>query len=543
MDCSQINELLMDYIYQELDHSSVERFEAHLHSCPGCTELISGFEQTRSAFQELPQEDPPAAVSAFLLREAAAAVAPDKEGFWERLRAGLRVMVMHPAMPIATTLVLVLGVSFGIYRQGPLTSNREMIDVPLVQEEHSIAHDRTAAIGMRESEKDEAKEEAPAKDAPAPAQLRAQAPAPMEANYKELAELKNKVGSQGSGGWGKGDQAEPDTETADTRARARRASATSRDNSLAARQVATTSPAAEPAPAPPPASKPRPSSTRTQLFKRNEKASLNMDSLADALGSNEDGAGNLAGGAGGAPAGVVSGTGSMAKAKPARVATPKKPAPARRAKSADKKDDQDTLNVWNRGGGRKMAQVAKPVEPQRADDAEQAAGESMANQPAAVSKSPQKKAAPRPTSVAKSPAPEAQKQSAGPSAQAQQWLQQGHLAAESGACLKAYAYYDQAIGADPSLRTSRALTDRVSRCASTLTQSGDELPLVLAQKKYPRLASMLAPQVKIARRKRIASSEAAEQKKAEQKKTARKKSKAKKAGKKVRSSDKAATSY
>lgn len=551
MDCSQINELLMDYLYQELDPSSAERFEAHLHSCPGCTELISGFEATRSAFRELPEEDPPAAVSAFLLREAAAAVAPEQEGFWERLRQGLRAMVMHPAMSIATTLVLVLGVSFYVYRQGPATGEREMIDVPLVEEEHSIAADRTAAIGMPDTE--QARDEAPAKGAPAPVvpvaqpagtatapvqvaldeskeeegdvdprQLRAQAPAPKEAGYKELAGLnRKKGGSQGNEGWGKGDNASPATTISGTRARR---AASTRDT--LARKVASAPPAAEPAPAPPP--EPRPSSTRPQLLKRSEKASLSMADLEAATGK-DVGEANVVGGAGRAASGAVAVASPRAK--------PKKPAPARRpARSADKnKDSLDTSNYWQRGGGRKMAQVATPAEElkPRAGEDDQVQGESTTEQETVTGKTGKRMAKPRPTVAAKSPAPETQ-QRAGPSP-AQSQLQQGHALADKGSCLEAYSYYDRAIALQPSLRSDSSLTARIGRCATNLTRGGDELPLVMASKKYPHLASLLNPQIKRVRSKRIASNEAAEQKKAAKK--------AKKSGKKVRTKDKAATSY
>jgi len=565
----------MDYIYHELDSSSVERFEAHLHSCPGCTELISGFEQTRSAFQELPEEDPPAAVSAFLLREAAAAVAPEEEGFWEKLRVGLRAMVMHPAMSIATTMVLVLGVSFYIYKAGPAPGDREMIDVPLVEEEHSIDQDRTAAIGMHGTETETEKKAFAGKDQPAPVKhanqppagaaatrqvaadesqkneeparlrkLQAQAPAPKEAGYAELAGLSNnKVGAGGAkSASGPAPRAD---KPADGKGKAYRTSL--RDNLL--RKVATATPSADPAPAPPPPAKPmvarKPSASRPQLAKRNEKASLSYGDYEDDALAGESNAEGVAGGttgeAGSSGQGIATGR-AMPKARPR-----KKPAPARRrARSADKKDSLDSLNYWDRGGGREMEPVAKQQE--AADDerkAEQKESDdfdgSRTEQKKVAYKARKKKGAPAPASApapvttqTKSPAPEAQQQRLTPPERARLLLVQGYNAKT---CLKAYYFYDQAIAMKPSFAKDAQMRRHVQACAASLSKGTDERPLVVAQKRYPRLYGMLNPEVKrVKARRRIASKEAAERK-------AGKKSKAKPKAKKVRPSDKAATSY
>ena len=567
----------MDYLYQELEPSSVERFEAHLRACPGCTELISGFEQTRSAFQELPEEDPPAAVSAFLLREAAAAVAPEQEGFWEKLRQGIRAMAMHPAMASAAAMVLVLGVSFYIYKAGPAPGEREMIDVPLVEEEHSIDQDRTAALGMRNDApetatekkgfagKDQAEPALAAAQPPAgasahgqevadeslenekpaePSRMQAQAPAPMEAGYKELAGLNNKVGTRGAGGTGlpassprsarlrdeapatSGPAPSADS-LADGKGRAFRTSA--RDSLL--RKVATATPAADPSPAPPPAkpkAMPKPSANRPQLIKRNEKASLGYGDYEDDALSGESNA-EVTGGAG-------EETRTVAKAAPM-----KKPAPARRARSADKsgkKDSLDDLNYWQRGGSREMEPVAKQVAiaERKAEQKEADQDDSRQDQVAASVRKKQAAPASAPAPVssqAKSPAPEAQQQLSPPE-RARLALLRG-LAATS--CYTAYSYFDQAIALRPAHSSDAKMMKRVRECAAILSRQGaDEGPLLIAQKKYPRLASMLNPEIqRVQARRRIASKEAAEQRKAA------KKTKAK--AKKVRPSDKAATSY
>ena len=145
MDCSRIEDLLVDYIYQELDPSQVELFEAHLQGCERCTEEVSAYESARSLFASLPEEDPPAQISALLLQEASRAVQPPEAGFWEKLRIGIRSLAMHPATTAAMTLTLVLGISFYVYKNNPVPGDAPKVDLPLVEEDTP-----TATISMPE---------------------------------------------------------------------------------------------------------------------------------------------------------------------------------------------------------------------------------------------------------------------------------------------------------------------------------------------------------------------------------------------------------
>jgi len=147
MDCSRIDELMVDYIYQELEPTKVELFEAHLKGCARCTQEVSAYDSTRSMLQSLPQEDPPAQISALLLQEAERAVQPPAPGFWERLRMSMRGMVMHPAMTAAVTLVMVLGISFYVYKTNPVGGDAPKVDLPLVEEGTP-----TATITVKEGE-------------------------------------------------------------------------------------------------------------------------------------------------------------------------------------------------------------------------------------------------------------------------------------------------------------------------------------------------------------------------------------------------------
>jgi hypothetical protein len=132
LDCSKIDELMMDWLYQELDGASSARVAEHVQGCARCSAEASALQRTRDAFRELSPVEPPVGLSAILLHEAArrapsTAVAADPEaGFWGRLRSWFRPIALHPAAAAVATLVLVAGVAGTLYvRHGD-----EMTDTP-----------------------------------------------------------------------------------------------------------------------------------------------------------------------------------------------------------------------------------------------------------------------------------------------------------------------------------------------------------------------------------------------------------------------------
>jgi hypothetical protein len=134
MDCKHVNDHLIDYLYQEMEPDQLDRIEEHIKGCEMCAAELATFDATRNAMRNLPELEPPPALGQLLMREAALAVAPAQEpGFWERLRAGLRMLVMHPAMTAATVLIVVLGISFYVYQVGgPPTPTPRGDDLPPV---------------------------------------------------------------------------------------------------------------------------------------------------------------------------------------------------------------------------------------------------------------------------------------------------------------------------------------------------------------------------------------------------------------------------
>ena len=139
LDCSKIDELMMDWLYQELDDSSSARVAEHVQGCARCSAEASALQRTRAAFRDLSPVEPPTAVSAILLHEAArrapavaVAAAPraaDAEGgFWARVRSWFRPIMLHPAAAAVATLVLIAGVAGTLYvRHGDeMTDTRDL---------------------------------------------------------------------------------------------------------------------------------------------------------------------------------------------------------------------------------------------------------------------------------------------------------------------------------------------------------------------------------------------------------------------------------
>jgi hypothetical protein len=117
MDCKRVDQLLVDYLYQELEPALVEPVEAHLKSCSRCAEDLQSFERTRAVVGALEDQEPPPVIGQFLLEEARPLAA-------------------------AATLVAVLGISFYVYREGLPTDRQPRSDLPL-----SVAEDHRATIG------------------------------------------------------------------------------------------------------------------------------------------------------------------------------------------------------------------------------------------------------------------------------------------------------------------------------------------------------------------------------------------------------------
>ncbi len=487
MDCKHIDELLVEYLYQELEPSQVESFEAHLQSCARCASSLASYERTRAIVQDLPEVDPPARLDERILAEAerATQVRParaEQPSFWQRVVDGLRLLVMHPAMTAAVTLVLVLGVSFYVYRSSSPRSARETPDEPYAPEVDRRLPGGSATISVREQPPEERTRQFEGRQAGASGQQQAE---PAAVAPKPLAKAEPRLANE-DGYWGKGAQ-----RVVAKRAARRAKGAVSEEES-----------------------------GRRGL----------MPETANVLGK----AGNAAGAAAAAP-----GAERSAKDVQPKVATVAKSpaadeAPTRASKSRDRADKGEVVTQKKglddllagavgkvgKGGGKPSATSAGPAK-------KLAAVAPRKEEPRA--KPSAAKPPPAPTPVAQQRVGKgkwrgkassamgddidaldaegkaaykgqlASKLKAPPSALAANEATLGDKARAAGRCDQALAHYNRAISFDAI--QLKLLAGKVRACAAALGKDS-EAPLVKAAKSYPALAGLLAPELERARRAR-----------------------------------------
>jgi hypothetical protein len=115
MECTQIDDLLMDYLYQELAPEQAAEFRAHLDSCARCAREVQSFQGVREAVRELPVLEPPKALTAQLLHHAAEAKQPAfpwLQKLWELLQPRRTFY----AVAAAASLVVVLFVGYAMQK-------------------------------------------------------------------------------------------------------------------------------------------------------------------------------------------------------------------------------------------------------------------------------------------------------------------------------------------------------------------------------------------------------------------------------------------
>lgn len=135
LQCHDIDALMMDWLYGELDPEAARQVETHVEGCSRCEAELAAFERTRDLFRQVPAEEPPSAITAMLMREAASRAAPATDskqrggggiGGW---LSGLFAPLMHPAAAALATLVLVAGVAGTLYlRRGDDQFARTEVD-------------------------------------------------------------------------------------------------------------------------------------------------------------------------------------------------------------------------------------------------------------------------------------------------------------------------------------------------------------------------------------------------------------------------------
>jgi hypothetical protein len=124
--------LLVDLLYGELDGQERERAERRVREDDALAGELEALSRIRSILRELPDEEPPEALSTKLLHAAAAEVAgnratvapgsigEERPSVWDRLRRLFMPLVMHPGLAAAASVILIGGVAGMLYMSNNL---------------------------------------------------------------------------------------------------------------------------------------------------------------------------------------------------------------------------------------------------------------------------------------------------------------------------------------------------------------------------------------------------------------------------------------
>jgi len=130
MQCRDIDELMVEYLYQELDPVRAAEFEAHVQTCARCGAELGSLQRTRQALRALPDAEPPPALSARLLHEASRrAPNPEGSGLFAWLGRLFQPILAHPALAATASVVLLLAVTTLVSVRARVSPHTQEVDL------------------------------------------------------------------------------------------------------------------------------------------------------------------------------------------------------------------------------------------------------------------------------------------------------------------------------------------------------------------------------------------------------------------------------
>jgi hypothetical protein len=130
MQCKDIDERMVDFLYQELEGPELEAWTAHVGGCARCGAEVQSLQRTRQALRSLPEAEPSPAVTTRLLHEAGKRAARAQGGgFLDWLHRLVGPVIAHPAWAAAASLLIVVGVAGFLSMRGKV-SQHAAIDRP-----------------------------------------------------------------------------------------------------------------------------------------------------------------------------------------------------------------------------------------------------------------------------------------------------------------------------------------------------------------------------------------------------------------------------
>ena len=109
---------LLELLYDELDEGRAVQARQQLEQDPDQSAVFASYERVRELVANLPEEDPPAAVSAQLMHAAASAQKSKRRGVLTWLGGLFHGLSLHPGLAAAASLVLVVGIAGTFYLTG-----------------------------------------------------------------------------------------------------------------------------------------------------------------------------------------------------------------------------------------------------------------------------------------------------------------------------------------------------------------------------------------------------------------------------------------
>jgi len=106
MNCERIEELLSAYLEHDLSAPDSREVEAHLKTCPGCTDLLSALRETQLVLAGFPELEPSPALMARLH------AIPEKKGLFKQAFDFLLRPALQPVFAAFSTLFIALSFVF-----------------------------------------------------------------------------------------------------------------------------------------------------------------------------------------------------------------------------------------------------------------------------------------------------------------------------------------------------------------------------------------------------------------------------------------------
>ena len=126
MTCRSVQKNLLDYIEDSVDRALGIEVKKHLESCSECFRLYQNVQETYTSFKRVPKQDPGPYFSARVLA---------RYQRWEAIETNWSHRILRVLQPIAASVLILVGVTAGIYLGKNLASSTTFTSSQVVNNE------------------------------------------------------------------------------------------------------------------------------------------------------------------------------------------------------------------------------------------------------------------------------------------------------------------------------------------------------------------------------------------------------------------------